>query len=132
MGLLDQIAGGLLGQGAQQDGLLGSVSQLINQQGGLSGLVEKFQQGGLGDVVASWVGTGANQPISADQLQQVLGSGPLADIAGKLGVSPDEVGGHLAQLLPQVVDKLTPNGSIEQGGLLDQGLNVLKSGLLGG
>jgi uncharacterized protein YidB (DUF937 family) len=95
-------------------------------------LVQSFQQGGLGDIVNSWVSTGQNLPVSAEQLQSVLGGGRLQDIAAQLGVSPEQAAGSLADLLPQVVDKLTPNGRIPEGGgdLLVQGMEMLKKGSL--
>lgn len=129
MSLFDQL-GSILGQGGSNDAV-GAISNLIDQHGGLSGLVQQLQNGGLSDVVSSWVGTGANLPVSADALQQALGSEQISQIAAKLGLSPDQAAGSLAQLLPQVVDKLTPNGSIEPGGLLEQGLGLLKGKLFG-
>lgn len=129
MGLLDQL-GSMLGQGGSSEAM-SAISNLIDQQGGLGGLVQKLQNGGLRDVVASWVGTGENLPVSAEALQQVLGNEQISQIAAKLGLSPDQAAGSLAQLLPQVVDKLTPNGSIEGGGLLEQGLDLLKGKLFG-
>lgn len=129
MSLFDQL-GSILGQGGNNDAV-GAISNLIDQHGGLSGLVQQLQNGGLSEVVSSWVGTGANLPVSADALQQALGSEQIGQIAAKLGLSPDQAAGSLAQLLPQVVDKLTPNGSIEPGGLLEQGLGLLKGKLFG-
>lgn len=132
MGLLDSVVGALAGgQSGGNNGLMGAVMQLINSQpGGLGGLVQSFQQGGLGEIVNSWVSTGQNLPISAEQLQSVLGGGRLQDIATQLGVSPEQAAGSLADLLPQVVDKLTPNGRIPEGGgdLLAQGMDLLKKG----
>jgi uncharacterized protein YidB (DUF937 family) len=78
--------------------------------------LEKFQQGGLGNLAQSWVGTGANLPISAEQIQQVLGSGALGDIASKLGMQPEQAASELSQALPNVVDKLTPNGQLPAEG----------------
>ena len=120
MGLLDSVlgalSGGQSGQGPGDQGALlqAALGLLVNdgQGGGLSGLVTKFQQGGLGDVVGSWVGSGQNMPISADQLQQVLGSDMVSGLAAKFGLSSADVGAQLSQLLPQVVDKLTPNGEL--------------------
>lgn len=129
MGLLDQL-GGMLGQGGGSDAI-GAIGNLIEQHGGLGGLVQQLQNGGLSDIVASWVGTGANLPVSADALQQALGSDRIGQIAASLGLSTDQAAGSLAQLLPQVVDQLTPNGSIEGGGLLEQGLGLLKGKLFG-
>lgn len=129
MGLLDQI-GGMLGGSQQQGGagdILAVAQHLLEQNGGVQGLVQKFQQGGLGDAVASWVGTGQNLPVSADQIKQVLGSGQLNEIAGKLGLDPSQLSTQLAQHLPGLVDKLTPNGQVPQGGdLLAQGADLLK------
>ncbi len=135
MGLLDSVVGSLAaGNGQGGNGLLDIVMQLVNNQpGGLAGLVQSFQQGGLGEVVNSWVSTGQNLPISADQIGAVLGGGQLQNIAAQLGVSPEQASGSLADLLPRVVDQLTPNGQLPQGGdLLAQGLDMLKKGgLLG-
>lgn len=134
MGLLDSVIGAL--GGAQGGGHQGSgdmlqavIAMLAQQQGGaggglggLGGLVQQFQQGGLGDLVASWVGTGQNLPVSPTQLQDVLGSDMLAQLAQQLGLSQGEAVGQLSQLLPQVVDKLTPNGQLpDAGGLGDIG-----------
>jgi uncharacterized protein YidB (DUF937 family) len=131
MGLLDSVVGMLAGgSSAQPNGqaaLLQAVLAMLGndgQAGGLSGLVTKFQQGGLGDVVGSWVGTGQNLPISADQLQQVLGPDALSGLAAKFGLSPGDLGGQLSQLLPQAVDRLTPNGQMpdaSDGGFGDLG-----------
>jgi len=135
MGLLDSVVGALAGgQGGGNSGLVDVVMQLINNQpGGLGGLVQSFQQGGLGEVVNSWVSTGQNLPVSAEQLQAVLGGGQLQNIAAQLGVSPEQASGSLAELLPQVVDKLTPDGQLPQGGeLLAQGMDLLKKGGLFG
>jgi uncharacterized protein YidB (DUF937 family) len=142
MGLLDSVLGAVLNNGQQQQqsqsgglggiiGMLASNPQLIqavtgmlgnnSQLGGLGGLVDKFQQAGLGDVVASWIGTGQNQAISADQLSSVLGSDALSGLAAKLGVDPSEAAGQLAHVLPGLVDHLTPAGQAPQDGLGDSG-----------
>jgi len=129
MGLLDQLTGMLSGgSGEGQGGVAGAVGSLLESQGGVSGLVEKFQQGGLGDVVGSWIGTGDNQPVSAEQIQQVLGSEQISALAGKLGLDPEQVSQGLSQYLPQVIDHLTPNGQVPEGGgdLLSQGLDLVK------
>ena len=137
MSMLEQLAGSLLNGalgGAQNTGggnpLLAAVMGLIEQQGGLAGLIAKFQSSGLGDQAASWVSTGSNLPLNADQLQSALGSDTLAQLASQLGVNPGEASGSLAQLLPQVIDQLTPNGQIEGGDVLQQGLSAL-GGLFG-
>ena len=132
MGLFDSVVGALAGgQSGGDSPLLSIVMQLINnpQTGGLGGLVQSFQQGGLGNIVNSWVSTGQNLPISAEQIQAVLGGGKLQEIAAQLGVSTEQASGGLADLLPQLVDKLTPNGQVPEGGdMLAQGLDMLKKG----
>lgn len=113
--------------------LASSVMQMINSQpGGVSGLIQQFHDKGLGGCVASWVSTGQNLPISADQIQHVLGSEQVKELAAKAGISPDAVSAHLAQLLPLVVDKLTPNGQVPQGStsassLMEEGMGMLKN-----
>lgn len=133
MGLFESIAGqlvGALGQNAgQQGGVLGAVTDLINnpQTGGLSGLVHAFEQNGLGHVIGSWVGTGQNLPISAEQLQAVLGNEQVQALAQKFGISPKDITSHLSQLLPQVVDQVTPGGTVPQGDALQSALGSLSS-----
>jgi uncharacterized protein YidB (DUF937 family) len=93
-------------------GVLGQVMALVNnpETGGLQGMVQQFQSNGLGEVVNSWVGSGANQPISGDQIAQVVGQDRLNEIASKLGMQPDQISGLIAQHLPGVIDKMTPAG----------------------
>lgn len=113
MGLLD----GLLGGGGEGSPM-GAITDLLGQQeGGLGGLLGAFEQGGLGEMARSWVGTGENLPVSADQIQTVLSSGVLADFASRLGIDPKQAAGTLAEVLPQVIDRLTPNGELPAGGL---------------
>lgn len=136
MGLFDELGKGLLGKlagGEGQNSLVDVITGLISNPntGGLAGLVQTFSGKGLGDVIGSWISTGENQPISADQIQHVFGKEQLQGIAEKLGISSQEASGGLAELLPQIIDKLTPDGSIPQGGLLEQGLGLLKGKLFG-
>lgn len=132
MGLFDQVVGALAGGEADgRGGLLQIVMQLINDPkiGGLQGLVQSFQQGGLGEIVNSWVSSGQNLPISAEQIQSVLGGSSLQDMAARLGMSPEQASGNLAEMLPQLVDSMTPNGQLPEGGdLLAQGMDLLKKG----
>ena len=134
MGLLDSVVGALAGsQGQSGNPLLDIAMQLIQRQGGLGGLVQSFQQGGLGDIVNSWVSTGQNLPVSAEQLQSVLGGSQLQEIAAQLGMGHEQAAGGLASLLPQIVDHLTPNGQLPANGdMLSQGLEMLKKGGLFG
>ncbi len=107
MGLLDSMLGGAVG--AEMASI---VSHAIEKHGGLSGLVAQFEQQGLGNIVHSWVGNGANLPISADQLHQVLGSAAVQQMAAKFGVNPQVLLQQLSQVLPTAVDKMTPGGTI--------------------
>lgn len=130
MGLLDQLAGqalgAALGGGQGQGDLMKIVMSLIqNQEGGLGGLLGKFNQAGLSQQAASWVGTGANLPVSSDQVQAALGSGAIGDIAAKLGMSNGDASSALANLLPGVIDKLTPQGQVTEGDALSKGLSAL-------
>jgi uncharacterized protein YidB (DUF937 family) len=116
MGLLDSLIGGMTGGTAQGPSPLISMAlQVVQQNGGLSGIISKFQSGGLADHVGSWVGTGANMPITGSQLQEVLGSGTVGQIAQQLGLSHADASSGLAQILPQIIDKLTPTGQVTTG-----------------
>ena len=136
MGLLDQI-GGMLGGAATgcdtNNTMLQSALELVQnyQGGGLAGLVDAFKNKGMGDIASSWVGTGENQAIDASQLEQVLGNDTIQQIAAKTGLSPDMLSQGLASVLPQVIDKLTPNGTLPEGGLLEEGLSLLKGKFFG-
>lgn len=129
MGLLDSVLGSLSqgGSGAGGNPLLETVLSMVNNPdtGGLAGLLQKFQEHGLGNVADSWVSTGKNLPISPDQLQNALGSGELGSLAEKLGMSTGDVSSQLADLLPGVVDKLTPNGQVPDMGSLGDLLGSL-------
>lgn len=141
MGLLDSLAGAVSGAladagggGAQGGGaqLIGLLLQQLGQQGGgngLAGLVEQFTRGGLGEVVQSWVSTGQNLPVSADQIASVFGDSQLAQLAQQFGLQPQQLAHQLAEHLPGAVDQLTPQGQLPSGGL-DEVLGSL-SGLLG-
>ena len=130
MGLLDQVVGAMAGgQSGGNNALLETVMKMISdpQNGGLQGLIQSFQQGGLGDIVNSWVSTGQNLPISAEQIQSVLGNSSLGNIAAQLGLNTEQASGSLASMLPQLIDSLTPNGEVPQGGdLMSQGMEMLK------
>ena len=133
MGLLDQLVGSLAGgQSGGNNALLETVLRMVNdpQNGGLQGLIQTFQQGGLGEIVNSWVSQGQNLPISAEQIQSVLGGSSLSSIASQLGVSQEQASGSLASMLPQLIDGLTPNGNVPQNGdLMAQGMEMLRGKL---
>lgn len=140
MGLLDALLGGMMGNrsnqsmggmGAQgQNPLLQIALQMLQQNGGLQGVLGKFQQAGYGDQAQSWIGTGENMPIDAGVLSQIFGKGKLDDIAQQLGVSHEEAAGQLAQELPNVVDRMTPDGRIPEGhnDLVNEALAILQRG----
>ena len=123
MGLLDSLAsmaGGASGGG--DGGLLPIVmKQLANYPGGVPGLIAAFQKGGLGEVVQSWIGTGPNQPVSAQQLDAVLDPGTVDAIAQESGQDRPSVLEALAGLLPKLVDQATPDGTAPAGGGFDAG-----------
>ena len=142
MGLLDSVLGALANSqpgvqppapGATQ-GVPGSVllstviAMLANGQqaqgagvGGVGDLIGRFTRGGLGDVIGSWIGHGQNQPVSGDHLTQVLGSDTIGQIAAQLGLSHGDAAAQLSQVLPEAVDRLTPQGQAPSGGLGEMG-----------
>jgi uncharacterized protein YidB (DUF937 family) len=127
MALLDDLVAQVAGGGQNTELARAAVEMLGSKgSGGLAGLAQMFGKKGLGDVVSSWISTGANLPISAEQLKGALGSDVIGQLAAKAGLSPQAATGALAQMLPELIDKLTPNGSA-QGSLLEQALGMLKS-----
>jgi uncharacterized protein YidB (DUF937 family) len=142
MGLLDSVIGALANaqpgvqppapgatQGTPGSVLLSTViAMLANGQqaqgagvGGLGDLIGRFTQGGMGDVIGSWIGHGQNAPISGDQLSKVLGSDVIGQIAAQLGLSHADTATQLSQMLPEAVDRLTPQGQAPSGGLGEMG-----------
>jgi uncharacterized protein YidB (DUF937 family) len=107
MGLFDGLIGGIVGAG-----LASAVNGILEKHGGLQGVVNEFQKNGLAATVGSWVSTGPNQPISPDEMRQALGPDLLQQLAAKSGMSVQDLTQKLSQVLPQVVDKMTPNGAI--------------------
>ena len=133
MGLLNSLLGSLLGglNNNQQSGLMSSVSGLITGSGGIGGLMQKFSGAGLGDLMKSWVSNGPNPPATAQHIEQVFGADQLQQIASQTGIDPSQISGHIAQILPQLVDKLTPHGQPVEGETLHGGLASLLQGGLG-
>lgn len=140
MGLLDIVTGALAGRSADGGaGGLGGLGDLLGGQmqggqadllklvlgmlagdgqgGGLAGLVRNFQQAGLGEQVNSWIGSGQNLPVSGEQLGQVFGAEQMSQMAERMGLSTGDLGSKLSELLPQAVDRLTPDGQMPDGGL---------------
>ena len=110
MGLLDGLLGGVVG-----GEMVSVVNGLIEKHGGVQGIVSQLEQQGLGNTVKSWVGTGANQAITADQVHAAFGPEVISGLAAKFGMNPQDLAQKLAQTLPQVVDRLTPHGVVPQG-----------------
>lgn len=118
-GLLGSMMGGTAGQPPQAQGggqVVQLVLQLLQRNGGIEGLLAKMQQAGYGDQAQAqaWIGTGQNQAVPADVLAQIFGQGQLGEIAQQLGLSRDDAAGGLAQALPDVVDRMTPQGRIPE------------------
>ncbi|HEY4321526.1 MAG TPA: YidB family protein [Gemmatimonadales bacterium] len=110
MGMFDGIIGGVVGAE-----MATVVAGLIEKHGGVQGIAQQFESQGLGPTVRSWIGTGTNQPISTDQIHQVLGRDTVNEIATKLGMNPDDLAAKLAQALPTAVDRMTPTGVMPTG-----------------
>lgn len=150
MGLLDELIGNVLGPalgGNQRQDPLGSIlsglgggSQtqsgslllqvallLLQQNGGLDGVLGRLRQGGLGQQADSWVGTGRNMNISADQLQQIFGTSTMDDLASQLGMPQERANATMAQVLPELINQLTPQGRVPENGdeEIAQGLSML-------
>ena len=107
MGMFDGVLGGIVGAG-----MVSVVNDILQQHGGLQGVVSQFEQNGLGPTVKSWVGTGPNQSVSPDEIHKVLGPDLLQQLSAKSGLSVQELTQKLSQVLPQAVDKMTPDGTI--------------------
>jgi uncharacterized protein YidB (DUF937 family) len=137
MGLLDSVSGMLGGNapgGASSAALVQQIAQMLagsGGNGGLAELVQSFDRSGLGHVIASWVGTGHNLPISPEQLQQVLGQSRIGQIAQSLGLQPEQISAQLSQLLPHAVDKVTPGGEIPSDGVTQADVAQTLSSMLG-
>lgn len=133
MGLFDSILGAMNQQTQTSGGanpLIGIIGGLLQQSGGLQGLMAKFNQAGQGNAFASWVGTGENQQVSGSQIENVLGSEQVQALAAKLGIDPNQASHFLAQYLPQVVDQMTPAGKIDPATDHQQSLADLIPGLM--
>jgi uncharacterized protein YidB (DUF937 family) len=132
MGLLDTILSAVTGKpdSADSNPLGAALNSLLAQNGGMEGLMNKFSQGGLGEVFSSWVGMGENKSITPDQINKLLGSDQLKGLASSLGMDPSQASGFLADYLPKIVDKLTPSGQVDPAADTSQGLAALLPSLL--
>ena len=131
MGLLDNLENQAVTSllGGSSSPLAASILQMIqNQPGGLSGLVQSFHDKGLGGLVSAWVSTGPNPPMTTDQVHQALGSDKVKELAAAAGIAPDMANSAIAQWLPGIIDKLTPNGEVpEHSSVMDMASGLLKS-----
>jgi uncharacterized protein YidB (DUF937 family) len=107
MGMLDGLMGGIVGAG-----MVSVVSNIIEKHGGLQGVVSEFERNGLGATVKSWVGTGPNQAISPEDVHKALGPDLLQQLSQKSGLSVDDLAQKLSHVLPEAIDKMTPEGAI--------------------
>ncbi len=131
MDILNSVKSVLGGGENKQNDLMSSIMFLVgSESGGLNGLISQFKTKGLGDVISSWVGTDKNLPVSSDQIKSVLGNDTVKEMASKLGMDSNALTGQLSNLLPQVVDKLTPEGKVPEGDILSKGMDIL-GGLFG-
>ncbi|MGB9476143.1 MAG: YidB family protein [Candidatus Udaeobacter sp.] len=133
MGLLDSILSAVSGKGDTSEKaapLIGVLSGLLTQCGGLQGLASKFSQSGQGNTFSSWVGLGENQSVSTNQIQEALGSDQVKALAARMGVDPAMASSFLAEYLPKIVDKLTPAGKIDPAADHQDGLAALLPSLL--
>lgn len=135
MGLLDALISGMnapASGGGSQGGmspLLQLMLQMLSSQGqfgGLSGLEQQFRQAGLGPQINSWISSGQNLPISPEQLMQVFGQGQLQQMASSSGLDVGQLSGGLSDLLPQMIDRLTPSGQMPAAGI-DSALTELSN-----
>ncbi len=114
-----------MGGGDQKGDMMSTVMGLVGGSGGLNGLISQFASKGLGDIINSWIGTGKNLPVSADQLQSVLGNDTVKNLASKLGMESGALTSQLTNLLPEVVNKLTPDGKVPEGDIMSKGMDML-------
>ncbi len=133
MGLLDSLMGSLKG-GSKREGksqIADMLMQMVGSPeiGGMQGLVKMFQDGGLGSEVMSWIGKGKNMPVSVDQIMQIFSKGKLTEIASKLGISEKKAAAGIKDLLPNIIDKLTPEGDVPDDDMLSKGIDMLKGSL---
>jgi uncharacterized protein YidB (DUF937 family) len=105
--MLDGVLGGVIGAS-----MTSLVQNVLQKNGGVQGLMQKFETQGLGGVAQSWVSTGANQPVTPDQVHQALGAGTVADLAKSMGIDTQTLLAQLAEHLPTAVDTMTPNGKV--------------------
>lgn len=124
---------GSLGVGAEagKGGWLASAISLVQQGGGLDGVLDRFRQSGMAEQVESWISTGPNLGITSEQVQEIFGAEAIGGVASKLGVSVGQAGTALAQFIPEMVNRLTPDGRVPENhrDLIAEGLAKVRGGL---
>ena len=131
MGLLDQI-GGMLDGSADNSEQLQAIMTWIEQQGGIQGIMEKFRNSGLGEIVESWISQQGNMPVSTGQVTSVFGSPALQELGAKLGIDSQTASALISEYLPKIIDGLSPQGEAPaRDDLVSAGLNLLKGKLFG-
>jgi uncharacterized protein YidB (DUF937 family) len=129
MALLDDILGMVGGKGGAAT-VFGAISHLMEENGGLNGLLKKFQDSGMSEAVGSWIGLGENQKIDASNIMQVLGSDKIQSLAKQFGLDQNNFASQIAGMLPQVIDQLTPDGEVPgDNNVIGQAFEALKSSL---
>ena len=130
MGILGSLLKGVTGKSSDttNPNAIGGIIEMITSGGlgGIQGLIKKLTDGGLGNIVNSWIGTGKNEPVEPNQLQNALGSDMMGKFASKMGVSQSDAASHLSKLLPTVVDKVTPDGKLPESGNLGNVQDLMK------
>ncbi|HGN0721326.1 TPA: YidB family protein [Proteus mirabilis] len=130
MSLFNQIASLLGGEKINQ---FKTVLEWVETQGGIEGLVKQFNSAGLSELIQSWISTGSNLPINAEQIVQVFSSPVINELAAKINMNTAEASDMAAQYLPKLVDKLTPEGVIpKELDLMTAGMDMLKAKIFGG
>jgi uncharacterized protein YidB (DUF937 family) len=133
MSMFDDLAKGAMGAlGGNNSGMAAAVSHLLSQdQGGIGGLVQKFEQAGMGDMIKGWISTGPNPAVSPAELSSALGPDTVSKLAATSGLNPQDLLSQLSAHLPGLIDKLTPNGAAPSGDALQQGLGGMLGSLFG-
>lgn len=130
MGLLDSISNVIVNKLAGEDNgpIAKAALNLFNEYGGLPGIVDKLSESGLGQQVASWVSTNTNLPVTPDEIKAAIGESKIAELAQQMGITEEDMSAKIAEYLPKVIDKLTPNGEVpaDNSAVISQVLSMLK------
>jgi uncharacterized protein YidB (DUF937 family) len=121
MGLFDDIVGGVLGGalGGQGGSDAGSLFEIVNQMGGLDAVMDRLRAGGLDDQIGTWISQGANQHVTPERIRAILGDGMIAQAARGMGLTPERISEIIAEQLPHIIDRMTPDGTAPGGGFGD-------------